>query len=337
MWGKRLTFGRACLSALCIVMLSAALTGCTLLREWQIAGMTGVGPDEASANAPDAEPAEETDAESAEEKAALAGARPSGALPEAETAVHPSDALPETETAVHPSDALPETETAVHPSKPDRGPASPTAKPADEAERRPRVALTFDDGPDNNYTVEILDILKKYDVKATFFLVGTQVKKFPETAKRIVDEGHAVGNHSWSHGDLTKLSSKARAEQLDRAQRIIEEATGASPRLARAPYGALSKEALATIHESRMKHVAWTVDTKDWAGTSVEDMYENVMSHTRDGGIILMHSFGGRKNALEHTVKLLPKIIEDLRAEGYDLVTVEEMIDSGEYNASAIK
>ncbi|OXS57621.1 hypothetical protein B1A99_16300 [Cohnella sp. CIP 111063] len=303
MWGKRLISGRACLSALCIAMLWAALAGCSPFREWQAVGLTGSGSADAAAIAPEAKPGEET--------AILAEATPGTTSPDAET--------------------------AVQPPKQGGKPLPSPDKPKEDTKPRPRVALTFDDGPDNNYTVRILDILKDYDAKATFFLVGTQVKKYPDIAKRIVEEGHAVGNHSWSHGDLTKLSVKQRAEQIDKAQQIIEEATGTTPRLMRAPYGAVSKDVLATIHDDRMKHVAWTVDTKDWAGSSVEDMYKNVMANTGDGGIILMHSFGGRKNALEHTVKLLPKIIEDLRAKGYELVTVEEMIDSGVYKASAIK
>ncbi len=303
MRGNRKRFWRAGLGALCMVVLSAALAGCSLIREWQVVGMTGGGTADAAAGFPVEESGGET--------AVLADSGPGAARPEAETA-------------------------ELSPKQGGKPLPSPD-KPKEDVKPRPRVALTFDDGPDNKYTEQILDVLKEYDAKATFFLVGTQVKKYPDMAKRIVEEGHAVGNHSWSHGDLTKLSATQRAEQIDKAQQIIEQATGVSPRLMRAPYGALSKDVLATIHEDRMKHVAWTVDTRDWAGSSVEDMYKNVMANTRDGGIILMHSFGGRKNALEHTVKLLPKIIEDLRAKGYELVTVEEMIDSGEYKASAIK
>jgi len=305
MRGKKNTFKRALLSTLSIAILSTTLAGCSSLREWQVFGSTGAG--------------------SAVSTEAGAGTEISQ-----ETAV-----LAE----VRPNDALPEAETAIQPSKPGAKPSTSPSSSEEEnnAERRPQVALTFDDGPDIKYTVQILDLLKEYDVKATFFLVGTQVKKYPDIAKRIVDEGHSVGNHSWSHGDLTKLSAKARAEQIDKTQAIIVEATGTTPRLMRAPYGSVSKEVLATIHKDHMKHVAWTVDTKDWAGTSVQDMYKNVMNNSRDGGIILMHSFGGRKNALEHTVKLLPSIIRDLRTNGYDLVTIDEMIDSGDYKVSAIK
>lgn len=303
-------FGRGLLGAFCIVMLSMALVGCSLIREAQFVGMTGGGSADTATSS--------SNIESGQETAVFADADPSEAKQEAGTAVHPSE---QGGGKLLPPPSKPKNDT----------------NEKKDTKSRPRVALTFDDGPDHKYTEQILDILKEYDVKATFFLVGTQVKKYPEIAKRIVDEGHALGNHSWSHADLTKLSAKDLAQQIDKTQQIIKQATGVSPRLMRAPYGALSKSVLETIHKADMKHVAWTVDTKDWAGTSVSDMYKNVMSNTRKDGIILMHSFGGRKDALDHTVKLLPKIIKDLQKDGYDLVTVDEMIDSGDYKTSAIK
>ncbi|XID91302.1 polysaccharide deacetylase family protein [Paenibacillaceae bacterium WGS1546] len=215
-------------------------------------------------------------------------------------------------------------------------PAEETVRPSPPPARK-QIALTFDDGPDSNYTPRILDLLKEYDAKATFFLVGSQVRKFPDVAARIVEEGHSVGNHTWAHADLTKLSAKALNEQVDRAREAIAEAAGLTPQLVRAPYGAVSDAVLKAFGEAGMTHVGWTVDTKDWAGTSVATMRENVAENARDGGIILMHSFGGRKGAIEHTVELLPLIIEDLRANGFELVTVEELIESGRAIESAIK
>jgi len=286
MRGKRTKIMRVWAGAFMIVLLSAWLSGCATLQEWNSVELAG-------------------------------GAVVSGT----------SEATVPEETAI---EAKPE----VQP--PQESPEPVPTQPANAHEGK-LVALTFDDGPDNNYTLKILDILKEYDVKATFFLVGTQVKKYPETAKRIVEEGHSVGNHTWSHSDLTKLSAKAQAEQIDKAQREIVKATGATPSLMRAPYGAISSSALKTVHLGGMKHVAWTVDTRDWAGTSVAAMHKNVMTNTKEGGVILMHSFGGRKDALEHTVKLLPSIIKDLQAKGYELVTVDEMIASGHYRTSVIK
>lgn len=216
-------------------------------------------------------------------------------------------------------------------------PPAPSPSDKEKNEHRKLIALTFDDGPDSKYTTQILDILAENDVKATFFVVGSQVGKYPDVAKRILEEGHSIGNHSWSHSDLTKLSAKARDKEIDRTQQAIIEATGITPHLLRAPYGAISQSVLTSIHDFDMKHVYWTIDTRDWAGTPVDEMHRNVMTNAGKGGIVLMHSFGGRKHAIEHTIKLLPSIIKDLKAKGYELVTVDELIASGQYSKSVIK
>ncbi|MFC4303654.1 polysaccharide deacetylase family protein [Cohnella boryungensis] len=315
MRGKRLKFKRLRWSRASLLLLSAVLVGGAFVYTWQHIGLSGAhvadaATPEAVVSKPDSTGSTATPAESA--------------LP----AVKPG----KTTSAKPPASQQGGTAS----EKPvESKPSSPTA-PVKDVHRK-LVALTFDDGPDHKYTERILDILKEHDVKATFFLVGTQVKKYPKTAKRIAEEGHSIGNHTWSHGNLTKLSAKARAEQIDKAQKEIVKATGTTPRILRAPYGAVSDAVLKSVHKGNMKHVAWTVDTKDWAGSSVEDMYKNVMTNTKEGGIILMHSFGGRKDALEHTVKLLPLVIRDLQAKGYELVTVDEMVDSEQYRSSVIK
>lgn len=212
-------------------------------------------------------------------------------------------------------------------------PPSSTTRP----EELKWIALTFDDGPDSKYTPKVLDILKEHDVKATFFLVGKQVKAYPKVAKRIVDEGHTVGNHSWSHQKLTGLKPAALQEQVKLAQKEIAAATGVEPALMRAPYGALSDGVLDCLGDLQLQHVMWTIDPKDWNGTSVAEMRKNIMKHARPGGIILLHSFGGRKDALDHTLQLLPLIIGDLRKEGYEFATVDRMIEEKAVVASAIK
>jgi polysaccharide deacetylase family sporulation protein PdaB len=207
----------------------------------------------------------------------------------------------------------------------------------DHKEEKKLVALTFDDGPDNKYTLEIMDVLKEYEVHATFFVVGLQVEKYPETAKRIIDDGHTIGNHSWSHKDLTKLNHNDREKEIQRTQQAILEATGVTPDLMRAPYGAISKAVLSSIHDESMKHVYWTIDTRDWAGTPVAEMHANVLENINPGAIILLHSFGGRKNAIEQTIELLPSLIEDLREKGYEFVTVEQLIAAEQASSSVVK
>jgi polysaccharide deacetylase family sporulation protein PdaB len=313
--------------ALFMMVIGVVLGGCSIIQVLNDAGMDGSGVVVA-APAGTAE-----NGETATETGALATTAADPTVP-----TDPSGAAgidEETEGAV--PDGT--TETATPPPSPTPKPDTATPPTIDQTDNNGKklVALTFDDGPDNKYTTQVLDILKKNDVKATFFLVGTQVEKYPDTAKRIVDEGHSIGNHTWSHKDLTKQSDKVLDLEIDRTQEAIEDATGITPHLMRAPYGAFTDKVLNKIHTEDMKHIYWTVDTRDWAGTSVSTMHKNVLANTHQGAIILMHSFGGRKNALEHTITLLPSIIKDLRAKGYTFVTVDELIASGQAHDSVVK
>jgi peptidoglycan/xylan/chitin deacetylase (PgdA/CDA1 family) len=186
------------------------------------------------------------------------------------------------------------------------------------------VAITFDDGPDNRYTPAILDILKAYKVKATFFTVGTQVKKYPAMMKRIAAEGHCIGNHTYNHPDLTKKDSTAIKNQIKWTDTLIQRTNGFVPHLVRAPYGAVSPLVKEIVSQNNRKLIGWTVDTDDWAGDSTAAMRANVNKNTHPGGIILMHSFGSKHIA--NTVKLVPLIIQDLRKRGYTFVTVDELL-----------
>ncbi|TFE24561.1 polysaccharide deacetylase family protein [Cohnella luojiensis] len=258
----------------------------------------------------------------------------------------PAPTVPPTESNA-PTGTAPSTESETPTETAESTPpsAQSTAPPVtdpqetnqDKYQGRKLIALTFDDGPDSKYTPQILDILKKYDAKATFFVVGLQVAKNPDVARRIIKEGHTIGNHSWSHSDLTKLSEKKLKAEIEKTQQAVVKATGIAPELVRAPYGAYSDKVLKSIRLEHMKHVYWTVDTRDWAGTSVSDMRKNVLTNAHKGGVILMHSFGGRKHAIEHTIELLPSIIEELGDKGYEFVTVEELIESGQFHSSIIK
>lgn len=185
------------------------------------------------------------------------------------------------------------------------------------------VALTFDDGPDNVYTPAILDILRKHQIKATFFVVGKQTSQYGSVLKRIVQEGHAVGNHSYSHSDLTKMSDADIQEEVLETDMRIREAVGFTPRLFRAPYGAVDDRIKSGLEASGRNIIGWTVDTRDWAGASVKSMRANVVAHTKPNGIILMHSFGGK--SISHTVELLPQIIGDLRKKGFTFVTIPDL------------
>lgn len=185
------------------------------------------------------------------------------------------------------------------------------------------IAITFDDGPDLKYTPQILDILQEKDVKATFFVVGMQVNKYPQVLERIELEGHLIGNHSYYHPSFTKLSSEELAAEIKNTDDKIFEVIGHIPNIVRPPYGAINDEVKQQLHDLDKDVVLWNIDPRDWDGTEVQDMFDNIMSNARDGGNILLHSFGSKH--VENTVKLLPLIIDELRSEGYSFVTVDEL------------
>lgn len=186
------------------------------------------------------------------------------------------------------------------------------------------VAITFDDGPDYRYTPAILDILKENGVKATFFVVGTQVKREPQVLERIVKEGHAIGNHTFDHKDLTKLSKAQILKQMKDTDALIKQTVGFTPTMFRAPYGAVSSAVKQVMAEQKRQLVGWTVDTRDWAGTSPADMIAHISKETKPGGIILMHSFGSKHIA--GTVEALPEIIAALKQKGYSFVTADKLV-----------
>ena len=193
-------------------------------------------------------------------------------------------------------------------------------------EQKMKIALSFDDGPSSNYTPLILDILKEYEIKATFFLLGKQVERHPELARRSDREGHSIGNHSYSHRNFTRLDwETVKKQEIERTGKLIEDLTGQSPELVRPPFGKITEEQIVLLSELGYKVINWSVDTKDWR----EDNNNPGMLLTRTrlkvhpGAIILMHDGGGDRS---HTVEFLPELIEMLQNKGYDLVSVDDML-----------
>jgi polysaccharide deacetylase family sporulation protein PdaB len=189
-----------------------------------------------------------------------------------------------------------------------------------------QVALTFDDGPDNYYTLQILDILKKENVKATFFIVGERAKAHPDVVKRIVNDGHAIGNHSWDHPDFPKINSEQATKEVTKTQEELESIVGFRPSLFRPPYGSLNDSDIQTITGMGLNIIDWSVDTRDWAGTPTPKIMEYVRKELKPGGIILEHCAGGRNENLSNTVSALEQIIPLLKKEGYNFVTVPTLL-----------
>lgn len=190
-----------------------------------------------------------------------------------------------------------------------------------------QIALTFDDAPDTDFTPKVLDVLKQEGVKATFFVVGNRVEKHPDIVKRMVDEGHMIGNHSYNHANLPKLSDAEFRDQIIKTDELIRQFTGYIPNIVRPPYGNISEEQIKWLASQHKKIVNWNVDSLDWKGLSAEQVRTNVLAHVSPGAIILQHSAGGTGEDLTGTVEALPGIINKLRNDGVTLVTIPELLD----------
>ncbi|MBU9712134.1 polysaccharide deacetylase family protein [Evansella tamaricis] len=189
------------------------------------------------------------------------------------------------------------------------------------------VALTFDDGPEDYYTPQIIDVLKQKNAPATFFVVGRQVQLFPEVMKQIVKEGHGIGNHTWNHPDLRKEWSGKVKEEIRMTQDEMEGVVGRRPHLFRPPFGAITKSDMRLLNDLGMKNMHWSVDTLDWSGLSADEILEIVHRDVSPGGIILQHNFQSNVRMLDGTVEALPRIIDELRAKGYTFVTLQTLLD----------
>jgi peptidoglycan/xylan/chitin deacetylase (PgdA/CDA1 family) len=179
------------------------------------------------------------------------------------------------------------------------------------------VALTFDDGP-GDYTGALLNQLRSSRVRATFFLLGLEVPGRGHLVRRMVYEGHEVGNHTWSHKNLTTLTPAEIRDQVGRAQQVIQSAGGVAPKLFRPPYGATDERVGRIVG---MPQIAWNVDTMDWSRvkTTKSKTVVEWARHAQPGGIILMHDI------YPDTVKAVPKVVMELRRRGFTLVTVSEL------------
>lgn len=188
------------------------------------------------------------------------------------------------------------------------------------------VALTFDDGPSED-TAAILDILEEYRVKAAFFMIGSQVEKFPELARRIVQEGHEIGNHSLSHPMYLYQTSKKTRYELERSQQIIKHATGITPVIARPPCGVRSPGYFAAASRMGLATVQWTVAGMDWKALSPQEIAENILRCVSPGSIILLHDGDHRrKDRRTATVAALPLIIEGIWAKGLTIDPLHSVI-----------
>lgn len=187
------------------------------------------------------------------------------------------------------------------------------------------IALTFDDGPDNVYTPAVLDVLKDKQVRATFFLIGNRVEEYPETTRRIIDEGHLIGNHTYSHPNTGKPLGQQLRLEIERMEATLEPYNIAPSFLFRPPYGALSVPAALEVANMGYRLALWSVDSLDWRGLTKAEVLNNVMSQVEPGRVILQHSGGGPGEDLSGSVLALSVIIDTLKQEGYAFLTMDQM------------
>lgn len=186
---------------------------------------------------------------------------------------------------------------------------------------KPMVAITFDDGPNPDTTEIMLDALEENYAKATFFCLGQNAGYYPETVKREQELGMEVGTHTYTHQQLTKLSSAALTEEMRKSVDAIQAASGVTPVLMRPPYGAVNSTVLAEAKKHGLCAVNWSLDTEDWKTKNADDTYRMVMTAT-DGDVVLLHDIH------EYNVAAVQRFVPDLIAEGFQLVTVSELYEA---------
>ncbi|MCD8489149.1 MAG: polysaccharide deacetylase family protein [Desertifilum sp.] len=190
------------------------------------------------------------------------------------------------------------------------------------------IALTFDDGPSPDATPEILATLERYQVKATFFVIGRHVQRYPEISQQLVAQGHAIGNHTWSHRS-DRLNPQEAGYEINQASRIITQVTGVRTLLFRPPKGRLENGLVSWAQKNRYLVALWSVDSRDYQEPTPHQIVQTILRQIQPGGIILMHD--GNRGRMQ-AAAALPELLEALKAEGYEFVTLPELLQrSGQF------
>ena len=192
-------------------------------------------------------------------------------------------------------------------------------------QRRDKVAaISFDAAWGNEDTQTLIDILNKYRIHATFFVVGSWVEKYPESVKALSDNGNEVMNHSSSHAHFSQLTTEQIKADITSCNDRIAAITGTAPTLFRCPYGEYDDHVITAVREMGMEPIQWDVDSLDWKGISAAEITQRVLQRVKPGSIVLFH------NAAEHTPEALPDILEALIADGYTIVPISQILLEGD-------
>jgi len=207
----------------------------------------------------------------------------------------------------------------VHPRKHLKRSRISKAKPKAEPERK-LIALTFDDGPHQNYTPQLLRILKERNVKATFFVVGVMAERYPYLIRAEFRSGHTIGNHTYHHPKLSEMAPMEISHEINTCGDAIERITGIKPRYFRPSGGNYNGEVVSIVKSLGYKMVLWTLNSEDIANLGVTRIVSRIEQRSSNGGIILLH------DGVEQTIAALPSIIDVLRSRGYEFVTIDELL-----------
>jgi polysaccharide deacetylase family sporulation protein PdaB len=188
-----------------------------------------------------------------------------------------------------------------------------------------KVAISFDAAWGADKTPELLEILKENNIKTTFFLVGFWIKDYPEMAKRIVVEGHEIGNHSSTHPNMGGLSEEKILNELTQTHKIIKDYTGYEAKLFRPPFGDYSNRLIKTCRDFGYEVIQWDVDSLDWKDLSASAITDRVVKRVKPGSIVLFHNNG------KHTADALPGILQAFKEEGFSVVPISELLLKGNY------
>src|SRR6478752_5364218 len=185
----------------------------------------------------------------------------------------------------------------------------------------PYIALTFDDGPSEKLTPRLLDLLAQHHIHVTFFVVGENAAQYPEILQRAVREGHEIGNHTWSHPNLAKMTDENVRSQIKRTEEAITNAIGSRPTLFRPPYGSVTARQKRFIHdELAYEIILWEVDPLDWKNPGPNVVSSRILKETHPGAIVLAHDIHAQ------TIQAMPATLTELEAKGFKFVTVSDLL-----------
>ena len=192
----------------------------------------------------------------------------------------------------------------------------------------PLLALTYDDGPNDPYTWQLLEVLQRHEVRATFFLIGRFVEQRPDIARALVSAGHAIGSHTWDHPNLIFASSVETRRQLQRTQQAIIDATGVTPTLFRPPFGGRRPASLRIARSVGLQPVMWNVTCYDWKAKSADEIVAHAERQIRGGDVILLHDGEFHRIGVDRSrsIDATDRILSRYKAEGYHFLTIPEMM-----------